>query len=373
MTSQLSHISFDTLWKMRIVHPYSLLVRDGDLAWSCGQCPLDESGTVVAPDDVLAQTELVSAYIAKILSMADMTAASIGKLVVYHAEPDDAKVEAMVGILSRHLGTGALLMPIRIPHFYYDGMMIEVDVHASAIRKPTIRVEDPAHSLTLEVTDGGALKWARLTVREIPAGTGAPEVSNALRRLISAAGLDGRNLLTEQWFVSPGHASLAAAAAAAGLCGDTGCTVESPLSAGASAVGELTFASSSAPVATTRFPYTGMNDVILTMRANDDFFAISARSQRGDRDLVEQTRCIMAAIERALSQNGLTFDHVRKSTTHYVAGSSEEELHENMAVRNHHYSRPGPASTGLPIAAFPLADCSIVVSIIGHRRISAAL
>ena len=33
----------------------STLVRDGNLGWTCGQCPLDREGNVVAPNDLVSQ------------------------------------------------------------------------------------------------------------------------------------------------------------------------------------------------------------------------------------------------------------------------------------------------------------------------------
>ena len=36
-----------------------------------------------------------------------------------------------------------------------------------------------------------------------------------------------------------------------------------------------------------------------------------------------------------------------------------------MSVRNAYYRRPGPASTGLPVAAFPLSSSQIAVDVLG--------
>src|SRR5439155_25317634 len=58
------------LWSMRIEHPYSLLVREGGFAWSCGQCPLSAEGAVLAPDDLAAQAGHVDGYIRRLLDKA---------------------------------------------------------------------------------------------------------------------------------------------------------------------------------------------------------------------------------------------------------------------------------------------------------------
>jgi len=59
---------------------------------------------------------------------------------------------------------------------------------------------------------------------------------------------------------------------------------------------------------------------------------------------------------------------VAKSTTHYVGGSTAEELHDNMSVRNRRYTKPGPASTGLPVFGFADPASKIVVDITLVRR-----
>ena len=43
-------VPFADLWGMRIEHPYSLLVRAGGHAWTCGQCPLAPDASVVGWD-----------------------------------------------------------------------------------------------------------------------------------------------------------------------------------------------------------------------------------------------------------------------------------------------------------------------------------
>ncbi len=94
-------------------------------------------------------------------------------------------------------------------------------------------------------------------------------------------------------------------------------------------------------------------------------FHVTACDNAGTHGLVEQTSRIMQAVEQSLVRSGLGFHDVRKATTYYISGSSAEELHDNMAVRNAYYSRPGPASTGLPVKGFPNADALISVKLMG--------
>lgn len=83
-------------------------------------------------------------------------------------------------------------------------------------------------------------------------------------------------------------------------------------------------------------------------------------------DLVGQTTEIMQAIAEQLTREGLSFAQVCKATTHYLGSSEAQDLHANMAVRNGDFQRPGPASTGVPVAGFPWApDARIAISFLG--------
>jgi hypothetical protein len=66
-----------------------------------------------------------------------------------------------------------------------------------------------------------------------------------------------------------------------------------------------------------------------------------------------------------MGEQGLRFDAIAKATTHYIGSSDAHDLHANMSVRNGYYRRPGPASTGLPVASFPFSSSKIAVDLIG--------
>src|SRR5262245_23331881 len=108
---------------MRIEHPYSLLVRDGRTAWSCGQCPLDSQGSVLAPGDLREQTNHVVDLIEQVLQRAELSLHTVGKLIVYHVAANPEAVAGMLAILLRRFGPDTILVPVAVPHFYYQGML----------------------------------------------------------------------------------------------------------------------------------------------------------------------------------------------------------------------------------------------------------
>ncbi|MGH6927573.1 MAG: RidA family protein, partial [Dongiaceae bacterium] len=151
------YVPFSSLWKMRIDHPYSLVVRDGAIAWSCGQCPLDEEGRVWAPDDLAAQTSYVVPFIRTGLDGVGLSPESVGKIVVYFVDAGARERQQMMAILRSAFGETALILPLAVPHFYYDGMLIEVDVHAAA--GTLVRVEERSAGIVLEGVVGDDLAW----------------------------------------------------------------------------------------------------------------------------------------------------------------------------------------------------------------------
>jgi hypothetical protein len=130
-------------------------------------------------------------------------------------------------------------------------------------------------------------------------------------------------------------------------------------------VGELTYGRGSreAPAVSSR----EVAGVRVVTRRKGRFDWVSARCLDGDLGLVEQTSRIMDVIDQTFRDLDLTFENVVKSTSHYVGGGSPGELHDNMAVRNRYYKKPGPASTGLPVLGLADSNSRIAVDVLAAR------
>ncbi len=350
-------IPFSDFWSMRIEHPYSMLVRAGGHAWSCGQCPLSIDGAVLAAGDLVAQAEHVDRYIRRLREKADLAPENVGKLVLYHEARDPEAAQRMQSLFQRAY-PGAILMPIGTPYFYYPGMLIEVDVHAAERRAPLVTRE--AGGFRIQAVNAGDLVWLRLEVLgQAAASLDLQGLHDALRN--SAAVLP-EALLADHWFVGGNDAGpMLKALQHGGLVTDPGSAVRVTLPAGTVAMGELTFAGGGLAASPPTHPRPG---VALFVRCSQTHFWIAGRSIASS-SLVGETRAIMAAIADTMRERGWRFEAIAKATTHYVGSSSAEDLHENMAVRNTYYSRPGPASTGLPVAAFPFSASKIAVDVLG--------
>jgi enamine deaminase RidA (YjgF/YER057c/UK114 family) len=360
-------VPFSELWSMRIEHPYSLLVRTDGLAWTCGQCPLARDGTVLGPDDLGRQADYVADYILRLLDKAEFSQANVGKLVLYHVAAEPADTERMLNRF-RIAFPGAVLMPVGTPFFYYPGMRLEVDVHAAESRGPLAFSCDDVHGLRIKAVDGGELVWVGLEVLANPDGTqwrrSDALITDARDAVHAIAGVSTSTLLADHWFVTGSHAGPALERLReAGLVTDPGAAVSVTLPDRIIAMGELTFARDTE--GGTRRPILSSPGTSVFARHSRKHFWIAARSVSPTISLVTETKAIMASIAEVMGARGWSFDAVCKATTHYVGSSAAQDLHDNMEVRNAYYRRPGPASTGLPVAAFPFSSSKIAVDLLG--------
>jgi enamine deaminase RidA (YjgF/YER057c/UK114 family) len=291
------HVPFETLWSMRIPVPYSLFLRAGDLGWSCGQCPLDRNGAVVAPDDGPAQASLVARHASATLRKAGMDEGDLRMAVIYHDLPDP---DASFSILRAAFGPQVLMVPVACPAFYYPGMRIEVDLFADR---------------------GDTLKFGPGPVAGVPVieHHAAPSRTPGLP---PHAVIDPRLPAPVHW------------------------TVHAP---------------ADAPPHTL---HTGGTEV--HVRRAEGFLGLTALAP-GLAGLVPQTEAVMSALEVALTEEGLSFADVVKSTTHYCGDPTPQDLHDNMAVRNRRYRAPGPASTGIRVSGLAAPGALTAVSLLALR------
>lgn len=340
---------------MPIDVPYSLLLRNGEFAWSCGQLALDSDSSVIAADDLGAQSRIVCNYIDEILARGDLPASAARRMLLYYVDQGTGDRDLMLEIFRQRFGDAVLLDPIPVPHFYYDGILLEVDVFCGI---GDVRIgSDSRSEAALEMVDSGDVVWASLET----SGGSIETAGQMLEENLQESGITRANLLSEHWF-APNHL-LSETAAHLGKSGheaDAGALVDVGL--GTDTIrGVFKFVrDASGPGGPEVEDFDGLR---IVSRSKGAFTWVHARSLDRDIDFVDQTKHIMGGIERVFDRLGITFADVVKSTAHYVGGSSPEELHDNMRVRNGYYAKPGPASTGLPVFGFSDPASRIVVDV----------
>ncbi|GGD42759.1 RidA family protein [Sinisalibacter lacisalsi] len=331
------HIPYGAGWAMPFPAPYPALVRDGDRAWSSGMLPVDGAGKVLHPGDLAAQARLIAGRVAPLLAEAGLGPDSVSRLVLYSASPDATMQPEMEAAFRAALDATPLIEFVPVPHFYYDGLLLSVDVHcaraetvlenalpgggrARLMREPgTIVLNLAAPVASIGPALGGLLTLHRLSPDRLMSGWGiAPEpMLSAVPGQIAPRlpGFFSGALMP--CYRQDDHAHL-----------------------------YLTFATDAIELDERR-----EGGVRLHMAHARDLAVLDARYLGGAGvGIADQTRVVMDALAAVLADHGMGFGDVVKSTTFYAGNTSAEDLHRNMTVRNSYYEAPGPASTGVPIS-----------------------
>ena len=340
----------------------STLVRDGSLGWTCGQCPLDREGHVVAPNDLMAQARFVCDMIESVVPRGGFDQTEIGKLNVYFAENAPGDGAAALAVF-RDRNPQALVLPIRVPHFYYDGMMIEVDVFAATGAQ---RRHASSASSAIEVVDADDVTWAFVQARPEKDQTLAEAVTD-IEATLRSENLYARNLISDQWFATrclAGSADTLPATGGSAFMSLAEAMVLCEGQAHGLVAAELAFSRRDVSVGEAS---DRSREGRLCVRDDGVQRFVTGIHADPQGDLVSQTSAIMSRISEDLESADMSFANVVKLTAHYVGGASAEELHGNMKVRHSHYRKPGPASTGLPVASLLDKDCRIAIAVMAVR------
>jgi len=108
--------------------------------------------------------------------------------------------------------------------------------------------------------------------------------------------------------------------------------------------------------------------VTFVLRRAGDVLGLAARCAEPQPSLAAATASIMEFLGQALAEHRIGFASVVKQQTYYVGGAREQDLYENMRIRNSCYTPPGPASTGLAVDAFADPHCRISVELLAIKR-----
>ncbi len=311
------HLPMGLMWNMPIPVACSLAVAAEGVAATCGQCPLDDAGQVQSPGDAPAQAALIARMGQGVLSHLPGFQAAL--LTVYHDCDNAAEVLAPLAAAFPQV----TLAPVRLPHFYYPGMRIEVDLYAIAGQPRPSRSTEGRAQLTQ--VEGGSLTFCHLS---------GPDIASCLPLMTR---IDERRLLAAQWFAAEAPPSHLLDPAARVI----------PHTPGVAAIMIL----APTPVRTSTTPGGAM------LRQFGRFAWTSATGTAPDLAQAAHQAMDALALDRIPGFTPL------KATTHYAGGPGPEDLHGNLAVRHARFPRPGPGSTGVPVTA--LAQATLAIDMLG--------
>lgn len=352
------HVPFD-VFAMQVDVPVSTMVRDGGFGWTCGQCPLDRQGAVVSPGDLIAQALFVCDMIETVLRRAAFEAGSAARLHVYFVETRQGAGDALLDVLRKRLRHDPIIVLIPVPHFYYEGMLIEVDVFAgTGLGSRKVRHDGP---VDFEIVEADGL--VHVSARAEPGLSGTADIwLAAVEKSLRAEGLFADDLVSDHWFLSGvAEPSFLSPPPISGLLTNSDALVRVGGPGPARLTGSLSFSPGSPTGKIAADVEAGPR---ISGRRNERLCWIGGSHADPSGNLVDQTRTIMSGLAEALERQDMSFDNVTKLTAHYVGGASPEELHDNMIIRHGFYARPGPASTGLPVSALNNPHCRIAIDVV---------
>jgi enamine deaminase RidA (YjgF/YER057c/UK114 family) len=352
-------IPFGSHWAMGIEVPYSLGIIDRGRLWSCGQCPLDLQAKLLRPGDLAGQLRLVAGLIREQFAPYGVPSRRIGKVVAYTVADGRTSLEQAGAILGEELpGVGAIVV-IGVPHFYYAGMMVEIDVHGSTEAEPAARSVTLAPGVEASIVTCGS--GGHAAVSFAPHAPTGGWLASLQRNPGAVTGLASARI-----FVTPeAAASSRLRQVAAELGADPGMAVVASLPHGQALAADLILEGGEHPQTAGALRH---GDVLVVERRAGPFLSIMGRIAGAPRSLADAARAIMEAFRARLSAAGLDFASVVKQQAFYVGGASEDDLYANMRVRNSYYERPGPASTGLAVEGFADRECRITIELIAAER-----
>ena len=356
---QKTTVPFD-MFAMRVDVPVSSLVRHRSYGWTCGQCALGKDGSVLHPNQLVVQVEVICDMIDSVIDRAGYNASCVGKLLVYYTDNGEDNEQALA-LLTKRFPHGPIIIPILVPHFYYDGMLVEIDVFAAD--QIALKLQHQDDNLSVNVIETTDQHWVSVFVDL----TDSVEIAMGLvqvESLLSEAGYTPDRLLSDHWFIADSAKQIAKAQHNLSNCE----LVSSDASvvridAGGSRYirAELNYSKNDA--VTHSYSYDKQQNITVVERSTTNLCWLSGSCLQVETSLVSQTELIMASLSQSLQDAGRSFDDVVKLTAYYQGGASEAELHDNMMVRHRYYAQPGPASTGLPVDGFCGADVKIAIDI----------
>lgn len=345
-------VEFGDIWKMAIDIPYSLMAGRGAQAWTCGQLAMSVDGKVMAADDFATQAQIVRDYGLEILRRAGLSAGNMRRIVNYYI-PGETDREAMLfELLTQAFGDDVLIDFVPLPHFYYDGILLECDFFCGPKLIQKESRQTAFGSVEIRLTDSDA--W--VSVATSPGDVATMQAT--VLELLNEYGMGRENALTEHW-LAPSHALTVVAREGAGL--GEGFDPLAVVNMGPSDMPvRARFRLLRGEAVSSRVMEAG--GLTMLVRTAKDEAWMQARPSDPAMGLEDATRAAMEAFSSQLAELGYSFADVGKQTTHYVGGSSDE-LHDNMQVRNSYYSKPGPASTGVPVHGLADGSAATVIDL----------
>ena len=351
-------------WQMRLPLPFSKGVERGGLVFTGGQCDLDAAGVVRNSNDTLAQLRATVANGLDVLGDLAVPAASIVSVRSFVVGNDVGEAGlALRRALDEAGAVAASTSVVPLRAFYYEGMMAETEFLAAeaTASAPRLHVLTGLQAPHAPLAEGGPEAGARAMEEMLLALDHELQASRASRaallrltvmwpEALSRAAFEAAQDLRREWFgaMGPVWTDLVLPVRMASL--DAWLVLDGNVPPVRHAV---TLPGSREPEAVVIGP------MLVTSGMTSSGFGT---------DLLSQTGRAMDRLDQVLASAGFGRTDIAKMSTYYVGGATAAELHGNLTLRAQRFSKPGPASTGIPVPRLPRPGDQIAIEAIAIKE-----
>lgn len=389
-----NHAHPDGSWGMAIDVPYPQVVTQNGLAFTRGQCALDGSGRVLRPHDILGQTDIIVHNLRDMLQPVGVSQRHLVRAVAFYLDNGVIGEAEFRDHLAAALGTAGTvtIVPVPLEHFYYDGMMVEIDfVFAEDFGEP-VKTERRSRPFADAVMADDLVYISQVVAEHVdPRGDDLMQqlasIRDRLHLLLVDAGGELDDIVKLTTYYSGNAFDWARIAEARVQWFDHHLPVISDVGLprlgveGAKLAVDAIALRQASPNHWRREPIEvfgyghwpidlphpqalRMGDLLVT---GGQLAVSRSHEVHAPYELDAQTPLVMNHMGHLLEAGGMSFADVIKATTYYRGGADAEDLHENLAIRSSYYTAPGPASTGVPVAALPASAAMISVEVMALK------
>ena len=367
-------------------------MKRGGLIFTGGQADLDEKGRVINPHDLTRQTTNVIQHIEAILEDLNASLGDVIKLLVYFS--GDASDEShILDLIASHLNpdTRPVISTVCLPELCYPGMRIELEAIAidpasrsddnpSGKRHPELAALHPQFSHAIRCNDliftsdlsslnnHGAVQAANELTQQTHL------IMDQLQSALSLFGATQNEVLklnvyyvgdgtSQSWeepaairakfFTSPGPAATGIAVdrfATDGLMTKIAVTASAPKRELQTPTDDVQYSWPEGHWNWTKpLPYWHGNRFGEIIHLGGQVALDTNATVLQPDNIVAQTKIALKNTETVLADLGACMDDIVKVTAFYRGSASAEELHQNLVIRSSAFTKPGPATSGIPV------------------------
>ena len=389
-------------WSLKVDIPYSMGLACGELIFLCGQADLAGAGEVQNHGNLLAQSKSAIGHIERLFGEFGAGLENLVKLTVFYVpDPEitgDAYLAALAGMLPA--GQRPVITLVPVVRMFYPGLCVEIDAYGmrgEALARQDIAAGNGFSAVVRagEMIFGGGVSALGATGQVESPGDVVAQSRNTLagveQRLAAVGAGIGDLVKINNWYVAGGSADEWAESAQVradfypepGPCA-TGIPVPRLARAGEMICTDFWAMLDRDGQSIPRqhvWPEGHWDWPIHLpfkhgLRCRDLVFVggqvslDEASTVLDPGDMAKQTRTSMDNIGKVLAGFGLDHADIVKLNTYYQGSIGEDatadadDLHSNVSIRGSYFSKPGPASTGIPFPCLAYTDMLIEIEAI---------